>query len=181
MKLAILIIGFMMCSYLSKAQSSTSDNSKQTLTAKYSAKVLAVYQENSKTKIEDVFTYFQMLTDVSLTVELKNEVVNNINQLFKNKNVIVVDFTSEAFDKIPLQEFIAKLLTSKSIILKVSDESLYDSVTFDSWKTEYVITRIKSGVTSKTKVTQKILMLDIQKEFGNKTKIVTEVLLDEMQ
>ena len=108
-----LLIVFMMCSFLSKAQSITSDNSKQTLTTKYSAKVLVAYQENSKTKIEDVFSYFQMLTDASLSNDLKKEVVANINQMFRNKNAVVVDFTSESFDKISLQELIAKLLISK--------------------------------------------------------------------
>ena len=143
--------------------------------------MLAVYQENSKSKIEDLFNYFQMLTNASLSNDLKKEVVTNINQLYRNKNAMTIDFTSASFDKIPLQQFIQKLLTSEPITFAVSEETNFNSVTFQNWKTVYTITRTKSGISSKIKVNQIVFMYNVAKEFGDKTKIVTNVLLDEMQ
>ncbi len=170
-----------MFSFICKAQSSNSDNAQVSLSSKYAPNVLAVYQENSKSKIEDLFNYFQMLTNASLRDDLKKEVVTNINQLYRNKNAMIIDFTSASFDKIPLQQFIQKLLISEPITFTVSEEANFNLVTFNSWKSEYTITRTKLGITSKIKVNQKIFMFDFEKEFGNKTKIVTNVLLDEMQ
>ena len=45
---------------------------------------------------EDLFSYFQLLTDASLNNDLKKEVVKNINLLFQNSNAMVIDFTSGA-------------------------------------------------------------------------------------
>ncbi|MBY0487096.1 MAG: hypothetical protein K2P85_07930 [Flavobacteriaceae bacterium] len=181
MKNSFLLIVFLMFSFICKAQSSNSDNAQVSLSSKYNANVLAVYQEHSKSKIEDLFTYFQMLTNASLSDDLKKEVVTNINQLYRNKNAMIIDFTSESFDKIPLQEFIQKLLISDPITFSVSEEANFNSVTFQNWKTVYTITRTKSGISSKIKVNQIVFMYNMAKEFGDKTKIVTNVLLDEMQ
>lgn len=181
MKNSFLIIVFLIFSFICKAQSSNSDNEQVSLSSKYNANVLAVYQENSKSKIEDLFNYFQMLTNASLSNDLKKEVVTNINQLYRNKNAMIIDFTSASFDKIPLQQFIQKLLTSEPITFAVSEEANFNSVTFQNWKTVYTITRTKSGISSKIKVNQIVFMYNVAKEFGDKTKIVTNVLLDEMQ
>lgn len=180
MKKQILCIVLLMYGFISEAQESMSNNSQVSLSSRYSVNVLAVYQENSKSKIEDVFQYFQMLTDASLTDDLKKEVIISIHQLYKNKNALVIDFTSAAFDTIPLEQFIQKLLISEPITFEVSEETKFNSVTYQNWKTNYTITKIKSGVSSKIKVTQLVYMYDMPKEFGAKTKIVTGILLDEM-
>jgi hypothetical protein len=181
MKKQIFIIVLLLYGFICKAQESMSSSSTQvSLSSKYSVNVLAVYQENSKSKIEDVFQYFQMLTDATLTDDLKKEVIISIHQLYKNKNALVIDFTSAAFDTIPLQQFIQKLLISEPITFEVSEETKFNSVTYQNWKTNYTVTKIKSGVSSKIKVTQLVYMYDMPKEFGAKTKIVTGILLDEM-
>lgn len=180
MKKQILCVILLICGFISEAQESVSNNSQVSLSSKYSVNVLAVYQENSKSKIEDVFQYFQMLTDASLTDDLKKEVIISINQLYKNKNALVIDFTSKTLDTIPLQQFIQKLLVSEPITFSVSEDAKFNSVTYQNWKTDYSITKIKSGITSKIKVTQLVYMYDMPKEFGTKTKIVTGILLDEM-
>ena len=55
-----------------------------------------------------------MLTDASLSDDLKKEIVKSINLLFKDPNTTVIDFTSESLDKITLQQFIQKLLISET-------------------------------------------------------------------
>jgi len=94
--------------------------SQVSLSNKYAAKALEDYQENGKSKIEDLFTYFHMLTDASLTDDLKKEVVKNIKNSFQNQDPEVIDFTSETNDKIKLDSLIDKLLFSEPIIFKVS-------------------------------------------------------------
>jgi len=182
-----LFIVILLCSFFVNAQDvvkeSVSEKKAATimyLNKRFSAKVLNAYQENSKTKVEDLFSYFQMLTDASLNDDLKNEVVKNINLLFQNPNTMVIDFTSDSFDKITLQQFIQKLLISEPILFSVSDESRYDSVEYQSWKTGYTVSRTKSGIVTKTKIVQKVYFYETPKMFGEETKMVFSTLLGEM-
>jgi hypothetical protein len=182
-----LFIVILLCSFFVNAQDVVKESvsekkaaSTMSLNKRFSAKVLNAYQENSKTKVEDLFSYFQMLTDASLNDDLKNEVVKNINLLFQNPNTLVIDFTSDSFDKITLQQFIQKLLISEPILFSVSDESRYDSVEYQSWKTGYTVSRTKSGIVSKTKIVQKVYFFETPKMFGEETKVVFSTLLGEM-
>jgi len=182
-----LFIVILLCSFFVNAQDvvreSVSEKKAATtmsLNKRFSAKVLNAYQENSKTKVEDLFSYFQMLTDASLNDDLKKEVVKNINLLFQNPNTMVIDFTSDSFDKITLQQFIQKLLISEPILFSVSDESRYDSVEYQSWKTGYTVSRTKSGIVTKTKIVQKVYFYETPKMFGEETKVVFSTLLGEM-
>lgn len=182
-----LFIVILLCSFFVNAQDVVKESvsekkaaSTMSLNKRFSAKVLNAYQENSKTKVEDLFSYFQMLTDASLNDDLKKEVVKNINLLFQNPNALVIDFTSDSFDKITLQQFIQKLLISEPILFSVSDESRYDSVEYQSWKTGYTVSRTKSGIVTKTKIVQKVFFYETPKMFGEETKMVFSMLLGEM-
>ncbi len=182
-----LFIVILLCSFFVNAQDVVKESVSEkkaatamTLNKRFSAKVLNAYQENSKTKVEDLFSYFQMLTDASLNDDLKKEVVKNINLLFQNPNTMVIDFTSDSFDKITLQQFIQKLLISEPILFSVSEESRYDSVEYQSWKTGYTLSRTKSGIVTKTKIVQKVYFYETPKMFGEETKMVFSTLLGEM-
>lgn len=187
MNRTFLFIVVFLSSFLVEAQSSMNESVKEkkaatemSLNKRFSVKVLNAYQENSKTKVEDLFSYFQMLTDATLNDDLKKEVVKNINLLFQNPNTIVIDFTSDSFDKITLQQFIQKLLISEPILFSVSEESKYDSVEYQSWKTGYTVSRTKSGIVTKTKIVQKVFFYETPKRFGEETKVVFSTLLGEM-
>lgn len=182
-----LFIVIFLCSFFVNAQEAMKESVSEkkvattiSLSKRFSAKVLYAYQENSKTKVEDLFSYFQMLTDASLNDDLKKEVVKNINLLFQNPNTIVIDLTSDSFDKIPLQQFIQKLLISEPILFSVSEESKYDSAEYQSWKTGYTVSRTKSGIVTKTKIVQKVYFFETPKRFGEESKVVFSTLLGEM-
>ncbi|GAB3720374.1 hypothetical protein [Flavobacterium koreense] len=182
-----LFIVILLCSFFVNAQDVVKESvsekkaaSTMSLNKRFSAKVLNAYQENSKTKVEDLFSYFQMLTDASLNDDLKNEVVKNINLLFQNPNTLVIDFTSDSFDKITLQQFIQKLLISEPILFSVSEETKFNSVEYQSWNTGYTITRTKSGVVTNIKIIQKVYFYKTPKVFGDETKEIFSTLLGEM-
>jgi hypothetical protein len=174
------LIGFSCIAQESNQKESVSISQKVSLDKKMGFKVLSVYQDHSKTKVEDLYAYFQLLTDATLTSDLKNEVIKNIHQMFKYDSVLVVDFTSDSLDKIPLEQFIQKLLISEPILFEVSDEAKCNSVTYQSWNTNYTITRTKSGLTSKIKINQTIYLFDEVKEFGSSSKKTIGTYLGEM-
>ena len=153
----------------------------QTLQNRMSLKVLAAYQENTSNKVVDLFSYFQMLTDASLTAEAKKEVIMNIHLLFNNQNPTVLDFTSETKETIVLQTLIQKLLVSKPILFKVSEEMKYDSLTDTGWNTTYVVKRIKANATNYVYTSQMVRMLWEDKKFGESSKTIWNTFLGPMQ
>jgi len=186
MKTIFLYIAALLFGYCAKAQSVNQKQTAETaisqavLSKKYAAKLLEDYQENARTKVEDLFVYFQMLTDATLTDDLKKEVVKNIKNCFHNQNPEVVDFTSERNEKIVLNALIDKLLFSEPIIFKVSDAWQNSSETALSWKTNYIVTRLKSGVSQNIKVNQLVYLFEQNKVFGKTNKEVTITFLGKM-
>lgn len=155
--------------------------SQVSLSKKYAPKLLEDYQQNAKTKIEDLFAYFQMLTDASLTDDLKKEVVKNIKNCFQNQNPDVIDFTSETNDKIRLDSLINKLLISEPIVLKVTNAWQNSSESSLSWKTSYTVNVLKSGVNHEIRVNQLVYLFEQEKAFGNTSKNVTVSFLGKME
>jgi hypothetical protein len=176
-----LFFGFAGFGQAASEKVSSTATTKVSLNKKMTSNILNAYQNHSKTKVKDVFGYFQLLTDATLSDEVKKEVIQSINQFFTDENTLVLDFTSESKDLIPLHQFLQKLLISEPILFSVSDEASYGLVTHDSWNTFYTVTRTKSGVISKIKVNQKMYFVDETKKFGTVTKNVSGLYLDEMQ
>ena len=186
----VVLIVALLCSFLIEAQSTMQESVSEkkankdaavlSLNQKFSAKVLNAYQENSKTKVADAFAYFQMLTDANLDADAKKEVINTIYLLFQNPNVIVTDFTTDSVNKITLSKFIQKLLISEPILFSVSDEVSYNGVSYQSWNTNYIVTRTKSGVVSTTNVMQTVYFYETSKDFGSEKKVVLSTVLGSM-
>ena len=186
MSTKFLLIVVLFCGFSGIAQEANKESvsmkkeAVHSLNLKFSSKVLNAYQENSKSKVEDLFSYFQMLTDANLKTDVKKEVIDNIHLLFQNPNVLVIDFTSESLNKIPLQQFIQKLLISEPISFGISDEVTYDTVAYQSWNANYTVTKKKSGIVTKTKVTENVFFYETSKQFGNQSKVVNATLLGAM-
>ena len=187
MKTIFLFIAILMFGHFAQAQSMDEKKTAETtiaqasLSKKYAPKLLEDYQENTKAKVEDLFTYFQMLTDASLTDDLKKEVVKNIKNCFQNQNPEVIDFTSETNDMILLNSLIDKLLFSEPITFKVSNSWQNNSESALSWKTNYIVTRIKSGISQNIKITQLVYLFEQNKAFGNSSKNITVSFLGKME
>ena len=172
---------FFISSLSANAQKSSTNSDVNNLSNKLNYRVLNAYQENASTKIEDVFHYFQLLTDKSLNTKVKNEIILNINQLFNNQNPILLDITSENLDKIELEKLIKKLLISEPIMFKISNQNNYNSVTFNSWINNYTLIKTKSGFNKTISIVQTIFMEEEIKQFGVNFKTVWVTYLGEMQ
>ncbi len=176
----ISCIVFLLCCFFVKGQEANTSY-VQTLQNRMSVKVLAAYQENTSNKVVDLFSYFQMLTDASLNDEVKKEVITNINLLFDNQNPMVIDFTSEEKNTIPLQTLIQKLLVSEPILFNVSEELKYDSLTDKGWNTTYIIKRTKANTSNYVYTSQTVSMLLEDKKFGESSKTIWTTFLGTMQ
>ncbi|MEC4048328.1 hypothetical protein OX284_002720 [Flavobacterium sp. SUN046] len=172
MRRILSILFVLSCFWASAQEASSSVHQSATLNQILSVKVLRAYQERSKSKIEDLFSYFQLLTDASLTADLKKEVINNIYLLFNNKDPQVVNLTSSNFESIPLSKLLQNLMKSKPLVFKIDNQTQFNNVTQDSWTTYYNLIINQSGKEMPIKLSQTIYFLNETKYFGNTSKSI---------
>jgi len=175
-----LTIGLAICCLCIKAQQiSKKEAGARGLQSTFAAPVLAAYQENAKNKVEDLFQYFQLLSDTVASVELKKEVEKNIYLLFKGKDILLPDFLNNAKNEIKLSSFIEQL---KKRQLKFKPLRFEDGpILFDSWETTYEIQMMDSKGARSLSLTQTVYLSNEVKTFGSTTKNVWELYLGRIQ
>ena len=173
------MIFIMLCSLFVKAQSASGNNARS-LKANFSVPALLAYQETAKTKIRDFYQYLELLSDASLSKQLKEEVKLNILSLFKNKDVMVKDITSNELNDIQLPLLLSRLAAGPSLNLKIG--SINDqSIEQNSWLITYSVKVVGGAKENDFKLTQRIYLIKNSKTFGANSKDVWQLFLGETQ
>ena len=92
MKINYLLIGLLLFSIFGFAQDA--GFSKKSMKANFSAETLQAYQESSFSKVNDFYEYAQLLTNTTISNELKKEIKKAVHSLFKVNDVTMVNFLS---------------------------------------------------------------------------------------
>ena len=142
-----------------------------------SMRVLHAYQEHSNSKVEDLYSYFQLLTDSNLSEDTKKEVIDSIYLLFNHRDVQVVDLTSSELETISLSAFISKLRKSKSLVFKLKMESQYNEVSDRGWTIYYSLNQDSNPTDQPIQLTQKVYFTTQSKSFGTSSKNVSATYL----
>lgn len=180
MKRIILLIILVSASFFVKAQQANTAKNTKALKANFSAPVLVAYQENAKTKIGDFYQYLQLLSDVSVSKELKNEVRLNILSLFKNKEVLMKDIASNGKNSLPLSLLISQIANAPSLKFEVGEISS-QQIGQDSWQTSYTVKVLNDGKKSEFNLSQRIYLTKDVKTFGGNSKEVWQTFLGEIE
>jgi hypothetical protein len=176
----ILLIILVSAGLFAKAQQAHTTKNAKGLKANFSAPVLAAYQENAKTKIEDFYQYLQLLSDVSVSKELKNEVRLNILFLFKNKEVLMKDIASNGKNSLPLSLLISQIENTPSLKFEVGEISS-QQIEPDSWQTTYTVKVLNDGKKSELNLSQRVYLTKDSKTFGGNSKEVWQTFLGEIE
>ncbi|MBC8882517.1 hypothetical protein H9X57_01080 [Flavobacterium piscinae] len=68
--------------------------------ANFSAETLQAYQESSFSKVNDFYEYAQLLTNPTISNDLKEEIITAIFSLYKeNYNASIINFLSSEKEK----------------------------------------------------------------------------------
>jgi|SRR5690554_873269 len=154
---------------------------KTSISSSFSPVEIEAYQESAYKKIEDFYSYLNLLSDKSISEKAKAEIRENIFLLFKNKRVGVVDLTSGKNQKLSVSEFLEKVEKHK-ISFRFSEKPKQEPELFsDYWLSEYSVEVEINGEKSVKKITQKIYFNPKDKKFGNAYKEVWEIKLGEME
>lgn len=150
----------------------------QVISANFSAKSIATYQESSQNKIESFFEYLTLYS-AEKNSELKKQIRENI-LLMADSDMELPDFTSSTSAEIGLETFLSKI-ENQSIQFKIKSGQNSGETRLNHWINSYALSIIKNGRTSDFKLNQTIYFTSGEKQFGSKTKSVWEIKLGNIQ
>lgn len=147
---------------------------KQAIQTHFNVAAIAVYQDHAEAKIKDLYSYFQLLSG-NESEAFKNQVTENIRNLFGNSSIAMDNIVLESGAEITLDAFLNQLQTSKHTLQFLGIEK--KNVQENSFLFTYTVL-----VDAKKKnIQQQVFFYPVQKQFGNKTKEVWEYTLGPLQ
>ncbi len=178
MKINYLLIGLLFFTVFGNAQDA--GFSKKSMKANFSMEVLNAYQESSLAKVNDFYEYAQLLTNSTISNDLKEEIKTTIFSLFKENDVMIVNFLSSKKEKISLTQFITLLKNENPIRFQI--KKTHEKVPFfnDYWINHYYLEIERNKQITIIEIKQKVYFSENIKSFGEHQKEVWSVFLGEM-
>ena len=168
------------CCFVNAQQASTAEEMSG-MRAQFSMKVIDAYQKSSQSKVKDFFQYAALLSDNSLSDELKLQIEQNINSLFISKEVNIIDFTSTERKIIALDKFLLRLKEEKNVRFIILNETKSKTTFSDYWMNSYDVLVTKGTISETISVHHKIYFSPMEKQFGSSSKEVWNILLGEIE
>src|SRR5690554_292984 len=155
---------------------------KTSISSSFSPVEIEAYQESADKKIEDFYSYLNLLSDKYISQKVKTEIKEGILLLFKNNRLEVVDFISDENTRVSLSAFLDKVEKSESIRFKlIKKEDTVPELSIDYWFSEYTVEVELNGEKYVNKISKKVNLSPVYKQFGNTYKEVWEIKLGEME
>ncbi len=153
---------------------------KQTISSSFSPLEIEAYQESADKKIEDFYSYLNLLSDKSISQKTKVEIRENIFLLFEDQQTEVIDLVSDEHKKISLLDFLAKT-KDQNIKFRIIQTESIPVVIVDYWISEYSVEITLNGEKSVKEISQKVYFSPVYKKFGKNSKEVWEMKLGEIE
>lgn len=179
MKTTFLLIGLLFYSIFGFAQDA--GFSKKSMKASFSVETLQAYQESSFSKVNDFYEYAQLLTNPTISNDLKKEIKVAVHSLFKENDVTMVNFLSTKKEKISLTEFLNLIENEKNIRFKTRKKNEKVQFFNDYWINHYYLEIEQNKQITIVEIKQKVYFSENLKSFGENQKEVWSVYLGEME
>lgn len=143
-----------------------------------SAEVIEAYSIKAVDKVAEFYNYVELITDPSLSAEMREHTATEAVKLFENPGIKVYDIFSTEGKLIPLKDFIAKCLVQKSklILTATSAEArvIQPGNTSQVWLVKY---NLQIGNTKPISLQQYFTVQLERKKFGDTVKNVRSTYL----
>lgn len=179
MKINNLLIGLLFFTVFGKAQDT--GFSKKSMKANFSMEVLNAYQESSFAKVNDFYEYAQLLTNPTISNNLKAEIKTAVLSIYKKNDISIINFLSAEKERMSLYQFLTLLEKEKNI--RFQPKKANDKVQFfnDYWINHYYLEIEQNKQITIIEIKQKVYFTESLKLFGENQKEVWSVYLGEME
>jgi hypothetical protein len=179
MKPIYLIISLLFSFWFGTAQNA--GFSKKSMKASFSVETLQAYQESSFSKVNDFYEYAQLLTNPSISNDLKKEIKTAVHSLFKENDASTINFLSSKKEKIALAELLNLLENEKNIRFKTKKRDEKVQFFNDYWINHYYLEIDRNKQITIIEIKQKVYFSEGFKSFGENQKEIWSVYLGEME
>lgn len=146
--------------------------------ANFSQKSIEAHQGNSQKKLIEFYEYLTLYSKEKDS-KLKQQILANIYSLVSSKTNLVFDLTDSVVKFIQLPELLTKI-ENQGYQFEISEIESSKNISLYEWENSYNLKITKGKDPQFKNVTQTIIFEPIEKHFGNKTKTVWEIKLNEM-
>lgn len=178
MKTTFLFIGLLLFSIYGLAQDA--GFSKKSMKATFSMEALQAYQESSFDKVNDFYEYAQLITNPTISYDLKKEIKTAVHSLFKENDVSIINFLSSEREKISLAEFLNILENENNIRFQTRKKNEKVQFFNDYWINHYYLEIEQNKKITIIEIKQKVYFAENIKSFGENQKEVWSIFLGEM-
>jgi len=147
-----------------------------TISHNFSAMQVEAYQESANKKIEDFYSYLNLLTDKNISQAVKNEIKESIYLLFVDRDVAIQGIVSKDNEKITLSAFLNSLEENSGMKYKIYKiENTAGNIYENYWLSVVSIEH------NNIDIRHKVYFSPQQKQFGGTSKTVWEIKLGEIE
>ena len=146
--------------------------------ANFTQKSIEAYQENSQNKLKDFYEFLSLYSHEN-NGELRKQIQSNILSMVSSETMEVMDFTTSSIKLIALTELLKKI-ENQNYTFEISKIESSENISLYEWENFYQLKITKGNHSEIRKVSQAIIFEPLEKRFGNKSKLVWELKLNEM-
>lgn len=150
------------------------------ISSNFSKAEIEAYQESADKKIEDFYSYLNLLSDKNISEKIKSEIKESILLLFQNDQTTVLGFTSDTHQPLSISAFLDIVENREIHFNLVRLSSKEPNPYSDFWFSEYVLEIVQNKKTTTENVLQRVYFSPKNKEFGSVSKQVWEIKLGEI-
>jgi hypothetical protein len=174
----LILAGLLMFSHDGLSQQA--NGSGASIQKSFSAVALAAYQESSISKVNDFYSYLEILAMPETSAELAQQLEQNIMTMFVDETEQVLDFTSATPTLIPVKSLLQKLRNT-ALRFSVKASPLHYPVFQNYWLSQYSVEVKNNEKVTALPVRQRVYLQLRPKLFGDKSKITWDMALGEME
>jgi hypothetical protein len=147
------------------------------------AKTMKAYQIKSENKVQDFYSYLNILGKTDIKTELKQHTITEVKKLFREENVKIPNFLGDSGKTILLDSFLLQLSKSKefcSFSIENLEQSYVQSNDVNhSWIISYTLNlSLGKSKYSFKNVMQNVKLEQEEKLFGKNSKTILNTRLD---
>lgn len=177
--LIILISNFTVFAQSSAKEETAKISKKESNASAIMAKSMKAYQLKSESKIQEFYSYLNILGKTEVKPEMKQHTILEIKKLFKDETIEIPNFLKDPSKKIPLTDFLNLVSkTNESYYFTIENVS-HSYVQADNknqqlfWTIAYTLNLHEGkSLATFTNVMQNVSLLQQEKKFGTNTKLV---------
>jgi hypothetical protein len=173
--ISILFLLFPMLFFSQDVERKSIDKTTGFIESNFNKKTINAYENRAKDKLNEFYDYLILLQS-SNSLELQNQLKQNIKQLMINDDLTFQNIIENLNDKLSIDDFLNQLILKK-VKINLPNNIQNTTINHNDFEFSYILEIIINEETKILNLTQKVYLFPVEKYFGSSKKTVWELKL----